>query len=167
MKTDPRFIFGIRTNEAVSLSITADGPLPQQPPDLRIKTSEQDITIPCSSNAWCATLDAGDYIAYVLAPDDSRFDVRLTFTLSTPATIVSSTGTGTTKVLRTWTATGGTNDSKNPWPPPLDGNADITSLPNSTWLSSTLTAMMAEVSIARSDSADVPPAGTVEPFRSH
>ena len=164
MKIETRLIFGIRTSGDVSLSVTADGPLPPQAPDLRIKTSEQDIAIRCNNSAWVVTLGAGDHIAYMPAQGDSWFSARLTFSLSAPATIISYTGT--TRVLRTWTATAGaTSDPKDPWPPPLDSNVDIASLADSTWLSSTLTTMKAQVAIERSDPADEPPAGAAEPSR--
>lgn len=164
MTTATRLIFGIRTSGTVSLSVTANGQLPQQPPDLRIKTSEKDIAVPYSNNTWVTTLDAGDYIAYMPAPGDSWFDAPLTFTLSAAATLVSYTGTP--KVLQTWTATSVTiSDSKNPWPPPLASNVDTALLANSAWLSSTLTTMMAQVTIERSAPASAPPAGTPGPGR--
>jgi len=165
MTNQIKMLFGIRTSEPVSLSITADGPLPQQPPDLRIKTSEQEIAIPYSDNAWVTTLGAGDHIAYMLAPGDSWFDARLTFSLGAPATIVSCTGAAS--ALLTWTATAGVaGDPKNPWPPPLDGNATAP-LARSAWLGSTLTTMSSQVSrdLDRSAPPYAPPAGTGGPGR--
>lgn len=158
MATQTKLIFGIRTSEPVSLTLTADGPLSQQPPDLLIKTSEQQIAIPCSNNAWVTTLGAGDHIAYMPAPGDRWFDAPLTFTLSAPATIVSCTGAA--KEPLTWTATAGTaGDPKDPWPPPL-ASSDTAPLANPAWLGSTLTTMKSQVSLDRSAPPHAPPAGT-------
>lgn len=157
-----RLIFGIRTTEAVSLIITAEGLLPQQPPDLRIKTSEQDVPIPCRNNTWTATLAAGDHVAYMPAAGDSWFNAPLTFTLSAQATIVGRENTS--GQLLTWNATAGAaDDPKNPWPPPLDVHVDAASLTDSTWLHSTLATMNPEVSTARSAPSHAPPASTREP----
>jgi len=148
MKIEPKFIFGIRTSGAVTLTITAEGQLPQQPPDLRIQTSEKECTASCSNKTWIATLGVGDHIAYMPAPGESWFDGRLTFELSAPATIVSY---NTAEVLLAWTHTTGTlSDSKNPWPPPLASNVDTALLADSAWLSSTLATMAGQVTITRS-----------------
>ncbi len=168
MKTQTRLIFGIRTSGTVSLSVTAEGQLPQQPPDLRIKTSERDIAIPCSNRTWLTTLDAGDHIAHLPAPGDSWFEAQLRFTLSAPATIVGYSGTA--EKLLTWTTAAGVandlaNDPKNPWPPPLEGNADAGLLADSEWLRSTLTTMKAQIAIERSAPPPVPPASAAEPGR--
>ena len=158
MATQTKLIFGIRTSEPVSLTLTADAPLSRKPPDLLIKTSKQEIAIPYSNNAWVTTLDAGDHIAYMPAPGDSWFETPLTFTLSTPATIVSCKGAA--KEPLAWTATVGTaSDPKDPWPPPLDSN-DPAPLANPAWLGSTLTTMKSQVSLDRSAPPHAPPAGT-------
>ena len=158
-----RMIFGIRTTGTVSLVVTADGQLPQPPPDLQIKSSEQDITIPCNKNTWAATLGAGDYVAYMPAPGDSWFSAPLAFTLSAPATIVSREDIS--GPLLTWNATAGAaaDDPKNPWPPPLSVNADTVPSTDVTWLNSTLVTMSPEVSVARSAHSPAPTARAREP----
>lgn len=164
MTTSTRLMFGIRTSEAVSLTITAEGQLPPQPPALRIKTGEQDLEIQCSNNAWVVALGAGEHIAYMPAPGDRWFEGQLTFTLSAPVTIVSYKD-ATRAQLVSWIDNSGIlKDSKNPWPPPREGNADLAPPAPSTWLG-TLTTMAAEVPPERSGSMDVPPAGTGEPRR--
>jgi len=140
-----RLIFGIRTSEPLTLSVTTSGPLPQQPPDLRLKTQGQDTAILCSNNTWVAPLEAGDHIVYMPAPGDSWIDAQLEFTLSAPATIVGSDGASGT--LKTWTAATGASDPKNPGPPP---SSSAVPLPGSTWIGCTIAAMSTQVPDARS-----------------
>lgn len=156
-----RLIFGIRTSKALTLSVTTNGKLPEQPPDMRLKTQEQDIAIPCSNGSWCATMEAGDHVVYMPAPGDSWVDAQLELTLSAPATFVGSDGVNST--LKTWTAATGAVDPKNPGPPPLSGAVP---LPGSTWIGCTIVAMSAEVSDARSAPQE-PATSTPEqgPFR--
>jgi hypothetical protein len=156
MKIEPKIIFGIRTSGAVTLTITAEGQLPQQLPDLWIKTSEKECTVPCSNKTWVTPLGVGDYIVYMPAPGESWFDGRLTFELSAPAMIVSYINTDTAKKLQAWTVAAGTAvtvgmaDSKNPWPPPLASNVDPAPLADPVWLGSTLATMAEQVTITRS-----------------
>lgn len=141
-----RLIFGIRTTEPVSLTVTTDGQLPSQPPDLRIRTDDQDVAMRCNHNTWVADLSAGDHIAYMPAAGDSWFKAPLTFTLSAPATIVSRERIG--GALLTWNASAGTaDDPKNPWPPPL--KIDTAPMSDSTWLNITLVAMSPQPTNAR------------------
>jgi hypothetical protein len=135
-----RLIFGIRTTGTVSLSITAQGPLPKQPPSLMIKTNTQVTAVCCSNNTWCATVGAGDQIVYLPAAGDSWFDAPLTLTLSAPATIVSL---DSNTAPQAWVATEGTVgvlDVKNPWPPPNLSKLDAPLL-DAAWLTTTLVQM--------------------------
>jgi hypothetical protein len=150
MKTPMRLLFGIRTTGTVSLSITANGPLPSQPPDLRIKTSEQDIGIACSNNTWVASLDAGDHIVYMPASGDCWFEAPLAFTVSAPATLIAPANPSGAPLV-SWAGTAGTtSDPKNPWPPPLVGNLDAALLAESTWLCNALMTVDAQISSERS-----------------
>jgi hypothetical protein len=149
MKTPTRLLFGVRTTGTVSLTITASGQLPPQVPDLCIRASGQDIAISCSNNTWGATLDAGDHIVHLPAPNDDSLDVRLTFTLSAPATIVGPANSSGAPLV-SWTATTGTSDPKDPLPPPATGSLDIALLADSTWLRSTLTTYDLQAFIERS-----------------
>jgi hypothetical protein len=149
MKTPTRLLFGVRTTGTVSLTITASGQLPPQVPDLRICTSGQDVAIPCSNSTWVATLDAGDHVVHLPAPNDNSLDGPLTVTLSTPATIVAAANPSGAPLV-SWTATIGTSsDPKNPLPPPA-GSLDIALLADSTWLRSTLTAYDTQAAVERS-----------------
>jgi len=141
-----RLLFGIRTSEPLTLSVTASGPLPPQPPDLQLKTQGQDTTIDCNNGTWVAPLEAGDHVVYMPAPGDGWIDARLEFTLSAPATIVSSDGASGT--LKTWTAATGASDPKNPGPPPISSAVPLP--PDSTWIGRTIVAMSTQVSDARS-----------------
>lgn len=165
MTIEPWLICGIRANEAVSLTVTADGKLPEPLPDLKIKSAEREVVIPCSNNTWITKLEAGDYIVYMPAPGGNWF-ATLAFKLSSPATIVRYS-----KELQAWTAATGTSDPKNPWPPPLAGGSDPALLANGTWLSNTLTEMNSQVAItiARDSSGTsqhVSPAASAAPSRS-
>ena len=140
-----RLIFGIRTSEPLTLSVTTSGPLPPQPPDLRLKTQGQDTTISCSNGAWVAPLEAGDHVVYMPAPGDHWIDARLEFTLSAPATIIGRDRASGT--LKTWTAATGASDPKNPGPPPI---SSAVPLPGSTWIGCTIAAMSTQVEDARS-----------------
>lgn len=145
-----RLLFGVRTTGTVSLTITASGQLPPQVPDLCIRASGQDIAIPCSNNTWVATLDAGDHIVHLPAPNDDSLDGPLTFTLTAPATIVTPANPSGAPLV-SWTATTGTSsDPKDPLPPPATSSLDIALLADSTWLSSTLTTYDVQASIERS-----------------
>jgi hypothetical protein len=158
MKIATKLIFGIRTSGSVSLSVTVDGQLPAQPPEVLITTcGQQDAVISCSNNMWVATLAAGDHVVRMPAPGDSWFDGPVTFTLSAPARIVIPGATASSPPL-TWTGTVGTADTKNPWPPPLAGTLDADSLSDPTWLGTTLTTLGTQVSVDRSDPAHAPPA---------
>ena len=139
-----RMIFGVRTSETLCLSIIANGQLPPQPPDLRIKTTGQDAAIACSNGIWVATLEAGDHIVYMPASGDSWVDAPLAIALSPSATIVSCGAVGTPLA---WTAATATSDPKNPGPPPSVSAVPLT---NSPWLGSTLTMMSPQVTDARS-----------------
>jgi hypothetical protein len=150
MKTPTRLLFGVRTSGTIALTVTARGPLLPQPPDLRIRTSGDDIAIRCNNNTWVATLDAGDHVVYMPAPGDRWFDAPLTFTLSAPAIIVAPENRSGGGPLVSWTATTGTSDPKDPLPPPLTGSPEAALLAESTWLRSTLTTHGAQVSTDRS-----------------
>lgn len=150
MKTPTRLLFGVRTTGTVSLTITASGELPPQVPDLRICTSGQHVAIPCSNSTWVAILDAGDYVVHLPAPSDDSLDGPLSFTLSTPATIVAAANSSGAPLV-SWTATIGTSsDPKNPLPPPATGSLDIAQLSDSTWLVSRLTTASAQAIVERS-----------------
>ena len=135
-----KLIFGVRTGGTVSLSVTAQGQLPDQPPSLMIKSDAKETTVSCSNNTWTATLDAGDHVVYMPAPGDSWFEDSLSFALSTPVTIVSLSSSQSPQA---WTAATGTvgaspNDAKNPLPPP--GDKSFPPL-DATWLTSMLVQM--------------------------
>jgi hypothetical protein len=150
MKTPTRLLFGVRTSGTVSLTVTASGNLPAHPPDLCIRTSENDIAILCSNKTWVATLNAGDHVVHMPAPDDRWFDGPLSFTLSAPAIIVAPKNRSGGGPLVSWTATTGTSDPKDPLPPPLTASPEAALLAESTWLRSTLTTHGAQVSTDRS-----------------
>ncbi|HEX3482387.1 MAG TPA: hypothetical protein VHT91_45535 [Kofleriaceae bacterium] len=150
MKTPTRLLFGVRTTGTVSLIITASRQLPPQVPDLRICTSGQDVAIPCSNSTWVATLDAGDHVVHLRAPNDDSLDGPLTVTLSTPATIVGAANPSGAPLV-SWTATIGTSsDPKNPLPPPATGSLDLALLADSEWLRSTLTTYDMQAVVERS-----------------
>jgi hypothetical protein len=137
-----KLLFGIRTVGTVSLSVTAQGQLPNQPPFLMIKSDAQERAVSCSNNTWTAKLDAGDYVVYMPASGDSWFENSVSFATSAPVTIISLSSSQSPQA---WTATTGTigaspNDAKNPLPPPSQA-----SLPplDATWLTSTLVEMTA------------------------
>jgi hypothetical protein len=149
MKTLIRLIFGLRTSGPLSLSVTADGPFPEPPPDLRIRTSGQEIAIPCDNNTWVTTLTPGDHVAYLTVSDERWFENLFTFTLSASAAIV--TYDKKARALVIWTGkAGNASDPKNPWPPPLAATIDPATLGDLTWLSGTLTTLNAQVSTDRS-----------------
>jgi hypothetical protein len=135
-----KLIFGIRTTGTVSLSVTAQGQLPDQPPSLMIKSEARETPetpVSCSNNTWTTTLAAGDYVVYIPASGDSWFKNSLSFALSAPVTIVSLSSSQSPQA---WTATMGTIgaspfDAKNPLPPPDDASVPP---PDATWLTSTL-----------------------------
>ena len=150
MKTPTRLLFGVRATGTVSLTITASRQLPLQVPDLRICTSGHDIAIPCSDSAWVATLEPGDHVVHLPAPNDDSLDGPLTFTLSAPATIVAAADPSGAPLV-SWTATTGTSsDPKNPVPPPAINSLDLAQLADSTWLRSTLTTFDMQAVIERS-----------------
>lgn len=151
MSVDTKLIFGLRTSEDVTLTVT--GQPGAQAPDLLIKTSGQvnDAVIPYGDGAWTATLTAGDHIVRMEAPGDSWFDGEVKFTLSSASTIVIHGAAGSPKPIG-WVATAGAvNDPKNPWPPPLAAKP----LPNQVWLSETLQVLNEDLSVARM-SPDLP-----------
>ena len=135
-----KLIFGIRTGGTVSLSVTAQGQLPDQPPSLMIKSEAQETPVSCSNNIWA------DYVVYMPAPGDSWFKNSLSFAFSAPVTIVSLSSS---QAPQAWTATTGTvgasaDDAKNPLPPPTD-NVEIVPLLDAPWLTSTLVQMTQSV----------------------
>jgi hypothetical protein len=150
MKTPPRLLFGVRTAGTVSLTITASGQLPPQVPALRICTSGQDVTIPCSNSTWVATLKAGDHVVHLPAPNDASLDGPLTFTLSPPATIIAAANQSGAPLVSWTAAIGASSDPKNPLPPPAINSLDAALLADSTWLCSTLSAHDMKAVIERS-----------------
>ena len=135
-----KLLFGIRTGGTVSLSVTAQGQLPDQPPFLMVKSDAQEIAVSCNNNTWTATLDAGDYVVYMPASGDSWFKNSVSFALSAPVTIISLSSSQSPQA---WTATTGTvgaspNDAKNPLPPP---SKESVSPLDAMWLTSTLLQM--------------------------
>jgi hypothetical protein len=167
MKITTKLLFGIRNSETISLVVTTDGTLPAQPPDLEITTGGQAISIPCSDNAWSATLDSGDHTVRLSAANDSWFDGAVAFTLSAPATIVSRESATSTNLV-TFTVTAGTaspaRDPKNPWPPPLVGKGG-TPLVEPTWIGSKLALLGDQVSTDRSAHEPVAPTAASAPAR--
>lgn len=148
-----KLLFGIRTSEAVSLSITTQAKLSEQPPSLMIRPSggPQDTAVFCSGNTWAATLNSGDHVIYMAASGDSWFDGPVSFTFSAPVMIVALTSS---QALQAWTAAKGTVganplDAKNPLPPP---GSNVESAPplDAAWLTSTLVEMNAGAQDARS-----------------
>ncbi|HEU4727529.1 MAG TPA: hypothetical protein VFT22_06565 [Kofleriaceae bacterium] len=149
MKTIIRLIFGLRTSEPLTLSVTATGPFPEPPPDLRVSTNGQEIAVPCNNNAWVANLAPGDQVAYLAVSDVRWFDVPFAFELSALATIVTYDQTRQPPVI--WNGKGGNaSDPKNPWPPPLAATIDPATIGDLTWLSGTLTTLNAQVVTDRS-----------------
>jgi hypothetical protein len=144
MPVDTKLIFGLRTSEDVTLTVTGQpGP---QAPDLLITTSgqEKDTEIAYSAGAWIAPLTAGDYVVRMEAPGDLWFESGVSFTLSAVSTIVIYDAAASPKPMG-WTATTGAVDPKDPWPPPLAAEP----LPNPTWLGETLQVLSDNVSISR------------------
>jgi hypothetical protein len=144
MPIDTKLIFGLRTSEDVTLTVTGQpGP---QAPDLLITRSgqEKDTVIEYSDGAWIATLTSGDYVVRMEAPGDLWFESGVSFTLSAASTIVSYDAAVSSKPMG-WIATTSAVDPKNPWPPPLAAEL----LPNQMWLGETLQVLSDNVSIAR------------------
>lgn len=149
MKTIIRLIFGLRTSEPLTLSVTATGPFPEPPPDLRISTNGQEIAVPCNNNTWVTNLAPGDQVASLTVSDDRWFDVPFAFELSALATIITYDPTRRPPVIWNGKA-GNASDPKNPWPPPLAATIDPATLGDLTWLSGTLTTLNAQVVTDRS-----------------
>jgi hypothetical protein len=148
MRIDTKLIFGLRTTEPVTLTLSGQpGPLP---PDLLIKTSGQvkDTVIPYASGAWTAELAAGDHVVWLQAPGDCWFDGPVSFTLSSASTIVVHAASSSPMA---WRTTAGVNDPKNPWPPPLAAEP----LSDQTWLGQTVQELSAQVSVERTPLASV------------
>jgi len=145
MPVDTKLIFGLRTSESITLTVT--GQPGGQAPDLQIKTNGQakDTVIAYGNGAWAAQLAAGDHVVRMTASGDSWFDGEVRFTLSSASTIVIHT-TGASSQPMAWLATtGAVDDPKNPWPPPVAAEP----LSNQAWLSETLQALNKELSVAR------------------
>lgn len=148
MPVDTKLIFGLRTSEDVTLTVTGQpGP---RAPDLQIKTDGQaeDTVIGYGNGGWTAKLAAGDHVVRMTASGDSWFDGEVRFTLSSASTIVIYATRASSQPMA-WLATtgvvGAVNDPKNPWPPPVAAEP----LSNQTWLSQTLQALNKELSVAR------------------
>lgn len=157
MQVDTKLIFGLRTNEDVTLTVT--GQPGSRAPDLQIKTDGQaeDTVIVYGNGAWTTKLAAGDHVVRMPAPGDSWFDGEVRFTLSSASTIVIYAIRASSQPMAWLATTGAVNDPKNPWPPPLAA----VPLPDQAWLSETLQALNKEVSVARtSPERHAPPRGT-------
>ena len=150
MKTPTRLLFGVRTTGSVSLTLTPSGQLSSQAPELCVRTSGQTSAIACCNNSWVAILDAGDHIIHLPAPSDRSLDAPLTFTFSAPTTLVAPADSSGTRLVSWTAATGASSDPKDPLPPPLTGGIDLSLLPDSTWLHSTLTSQGAQAYVERS-----------------
>jgi hypothetical protein len=145
MSVDTKLIFGLRTSEDVTLTVTGQPRV--QAPDLQIKTNGQakDTVIAYSNGAWTTTLTAGDHVVRMAASRDSWFDGQVRFTLSSASMIVVL-ATGVSPPPMAWFATtGAVDDPKDPWPPP----AAAEPLSNQAWLSETLQALNNEISVTR------------------
>lgn len=146
MPVDAKFIFGVRTSETVTLTLT--GHPGAIVPDLLIKTRGKvnDAVIGYDSGAWTATLVAGDYIVWMAVPEGGWFEGDVQFTLSTASTIVSY-GDSTWSKLVAWLATSGAvRDPKYPPPPPLAA----VPLTDQAWFSESLQTLKGTLSLVRS-----------------
>jgi len=145
MPVDTKLIFGLRTSEDVTLTVT--GQPGARAPDLLIKTSGQakDTVIAYDNGAWTAALTAGEHVVRVEASGDSWFQGEVKFTLSSASTIVIYDTAASPQPMAWLATTGAVNDAKNPWPPPVAAEP----LSNQAWLSGTLQALNKELSVSR------------------
>ena len=145
MTIDTKLIFGLRTSEDITLTVT--GQPGAQAPDLQIKTNGQaeDTVITYGNGAWTTKLAPGDHVVRMAAARDSWFDGEVTFTLSSASTIVVYAAGASSQPMAWLATTGAVNDPKNPWPPPVAAEP----LSNQVWLSATLQALNKDLSVAR------------------
>lgn len=152
-----QLIFGIRTTGTVTLTVTATGALPAQPPELRIKTAGEETVVTCTGSSWVANVTAGDSIVYIPDQGDRCLSAALAFTLSTPATIITVASPGTSPVSWTASAGAGSNNVKDPWPPP-PLSIQVAPLTDPGWIGSTLGTMSRLATPLRDASSEAPTA---------
>lgn len=151
MKIATRMLFGVRASSSVSLSITVNGKLPAQPPDLVITTRRQaDTMVACNDNTWTVSLGAGDHVVFLPEPEGGSIQDPVVFTFDAPVTIVVP-GDTTSASPVTWTAAAGAvSNPKDPWPPPFVDKLDGAALVDATWFNGTLTNLSTQVLLQRS-----------------
>lgn len=149
--TYAKLLCGVRVQDTVHLSLTADALPPGSPPTLTIHSQQASSprAVPYAGSSWTVVLDKGDHVLYLPVTQAGWFDGALSCQFSAPVTLVVPDSPSSSS-LKTWTSNVGiTSDPKNPWPPP-HANALSGDGLTPPWLRELLTSLSDRIAVERS-----------------